>query len=105
MENASDEVIKQILIQSNENQIKLLCSTNKRFSDLYRNQKFMEVIYNIKSQNTILQDIIDLKEPGMSWKELYTRVFDFKNTPLSPNKYWDTSNNHGHQYKSIIYKN
>lgn len=30
MNEVSDEVIKQICVYSNENQMKLLCSTNKR---------------------------------------------------------------------------
>ena len=46
MEDSSDEVIKQILVNSNENQIKLLCSTNKRFSGLCSSQNFMSEVYH-----------------------------------------------------------
>ena len=87
MQDSSDEAIKQILVQADENGIKNLCSTNKRFSSLCGNQNFMEGVYRQKVENTISQDIINLREPSMSWKEFYTRVVNFKNKPLYVNIY------------------
>lgn len=43
MEDASDEAIKQILVNSNEEQMKLLCLTNKRFA------KYCSTPYNIEA--------------------------------------------------------
>lgn len=76
MQDASDEVFKQICVQSDE---LTLCYTNKRFYKLYKNKKFLEGIYHQKCEQTILQDTIALKPPKMKWKRFYERVMDFRN--------------------------
>ena len=88
MQNSPDEVLKQILIQSNESQIQGLCSTNKRFAQLCQDQQFMHAVYHQKVQNTIAPEIIALKPLNMSWKEFYTRIYNLKNHPLENIEYY-----------------
>ena len=87
MENSSDEVIKQILIQSDEREIQKLCFTNKRFALLCQDDKFMQGIYQQKAENTISPEIIAFKPLNMSWKEFCTRIYNLKNSPLGINEY------------------
>ncbi len=81
MQDSSDEVIKQILINSDERDIQNLCSTNKRFAHLCQDVKFMESVYRQKVENTISSEILAFKASNMSWREFYTRIYELKNNP------------------------
>lgn len=49
-----DEVIKQILIQTDkEDDMTAFCLTNKRFTELYSDVKFMEAVYHQKCENDL----------------------------------------------------
>lgn len=94
-------------------QLLTLCETNKFYNNLC-NGFNSERIFETRSRNEFGNDILELKEPNMKWKEFYisvhklnNRKLDFKNTTASDLRYLVSSlfdNNNITELKLLIHK-
>src|SRR5579863_10472914 len=78
METAHDLVKKQFLIRLNDQDFRNLCQVDKSFANLCSGP-LSENVYHERSKWWFNEDLLQFKEPGMTWKEFYNRIFDFIN--------------------------
>lgn len=79
MEDLTDYELVEMLSQVPDVEFGKLSKTNKRIFDISYNSVYSEDVFMRRSEKFISQDIIDLKEKDMKWKEFYIRVYKLLN--------------------------
>src|SRR5579863_3935941 len=78
METAHDLVKKQFLIRLNDQDFRNLCQVDKSFASLCSGS-LSENVYHERSKWWFNEDLLQFKEPNMTWKEFYNRIFNLIN--------------------------
>ena len=80
MNEASDEAIIQILVNSSLPEYNRLCRTSKKMNNFCNNSDISERIFEEKSRNELSPDILSVKPRTLKWQKFYRNALMCKNT-------------------------
>ncbi len=77
--NSEEDIYNKVnlLIRLPDREFGIVCASNKYYNDLCNNSFYSERIFEERTRRLVDNDIIEFKEPNMTWKDFYIRLFSF----------------------------